>query len=217
MKTLSKKIISLFLALTMVFSLGTTAFATDTVVDNQSKILINGHYYTEDEFNQLLQDIQPINTSDENTPTIVPRMVAAIPAWAIGEWLLPIAGAYITVKITPTVIKVGNEIIESSSKTFSNILNAIKEKKDKKTDKKKDKKTDKKKDKKKDKKNSNEQKDYNLTADKFISKYRKSSVRREFPSELLDLTVNEIRKQAQRGIKTAKTAWKLLTDSRFEK
>lgn len=197
MKTLSKKIISLFLALTMVFSLGTTAFATDTVVDNQSKILINGHYYTEDEFNQLLQDIQPINTSDENTPTIVPRMVAAIPAWAIGEWLLPIAGAYITVKITPTVIKVGNEIIESSSKTFSNILNAIKEKKDK--------------------KNSNEQKDYNLTADKFISKYRKSSVRREFPSELLDLTVNEIRKQAQRGIKTAKTAWKLLTDSRFEK
>lgn len=205
MKTLSKKIISLFLALTMVFSLGTTAFATDTVVDNQSKILINGHYYTEDEFNQLLQDIQPINTSDENTPTIVPRMVAAIPAWAIGEWLLPIAGAYITVKITPTVIKVGNEIIESSSKTFSNILNAIKEKKDKKTDKKKD------------KKNSNEQKDYNLTADKFISKYRKSSVRREFPSELLDLTVNEIRKQAQRGIKTAKTAWKLLTDSRFEK
>ena len=209
MKTLSKKIISLFLALTMVFSLGTTAFATDTVVDNQSKILINGHYYTEDEFNQLLQDIQPINTSDENTPTIVPRMVAAIPAWAIGEWLLPIAGAYITVKITPTVIKVGNEIIESSSKTFSNILNAIKEKKDKKTDKKKDKK--------KDKKNSNEQKDYNLTADKFISKYRKSSVRREFPSELLDLTVNEIRKQAQRGIKTAKTAWKLLTDSRFEK
>lgn len=34
MKTLSKKIMSLFLALTMVFSLGTTAFATDTVVDN---------------------------------------------------------------------------------------------------------------------------------------------------------------------------------------
>lgn len=141
MKTLSKKIMSLFLALTMVFSLGTTAFATDTVVDNQSKILINGHYYTEDEFNQLLQDIQPINTSDESTPTIVPRMVAAIPVWAIGEWLLPIAGAYITVKITPTVIKVGNQIIESSSKTFSNILNAIKEKKQ---EKKKDKKNDKK-------------------------------------------------------------------------
>ena len=41
MKTLSKKLISIFLAFTMVFSLSTTAFATNTVVDNQSKILIN--------------------------------------------------------------------------------------------------------------------------------------------------------------------------------
>ncbi|WP_199928282.1 hypothetical protein [Brevibacillus brevis] len=55
------------------------------------------------------------------------------------------------------------------------------------------------------------------TADEYISKNRKGSIRREFPSEYLDRTLNEIEKDAKNGERKARTAKKLLNDNRFKK
>ncbi|WP_157230827.1 hypothetical protein [Brevibacillus sp. BC25] len=55
------------------------------------------------------------------------------------------------------------------------------------------------------------------TADEYISKNRKGSIRREFPSEYLDKTLNEIEKDAKNGERKARTAKKLLNDNRFKK
>jgi len=51
-------------------------------------------------------------------------------------------------------------------------------------------------------------------ADNFISRCRRASIRREFPSQLLSLTLREIK-----GGKSATyhRAWKLLNDNRFRK
>lgn len=46
----------------------------------------------------------------------------AIPAWAIEQWVIPLIG---TVIVTPTVIKLGNQIVEAGSKLFDTIINAI--------------------------------------------------------------------------------------------
>lgn len=54
----------------------------------------------------------------------------------------------------------------------------------------------------------------NEIADKFISRCRKASIRREFPRELLNVTLREIKAGKT---KKHKTAWKLLNDKRFEK
>lgn len=51
-------------------------------------------------------------------------------------------------------------------------------------------------------------------ADKFISRCRKGSIRREFPSEYLNKTLNDIHRDSS---STAKKAWKLLNDNRFKK
>ena len=66
-------------------------------------------------------------------------------------------------------------------------------------------------------KNNDEKNFYHLTASEFISKFRKASVRREFPSQMLEKTVLEIQALARSGSRVAKTAWKLLTDGRFKK
>ncbi|QDX91850.1 hypothetical protein EEL30_05390 [Brevibacillus laterosporus] len=55
------------------------------------------------------------------------------------------------------------------------------------------------------------------TADDIISSKKKGSIRREFPTEWLDKTLDEIESAAQRGDKNAKKAKKLLTDKRFDK
>lgn len=55
------------------------------------------------------------------------------------------------------------------------------------------------------------------TADEIISKNKKASIRKEFPSEYLDKTLNEIEKDAKAGKARAKKAKKLLTDKRFDK
>lgn len=55
------------------------------------------------------------------------------------------------------------------------------------------------------------------TADEIISKKKKGSIRKEFPSEYLDKTLNEIEKDAKAGKPRAKKAKKLLTDKRFDK
>ncbi|WP_144486857.1 hypothetical protein [Bacillus pumilus] len=60
-------------------------------------------------------------------------------------------------------------------------------------------------------------KHHKMTADQFISKNRKGSIRKEFPSEYLNKTIEQINKDAKKGKKNAKKAKKLLTDNRFKK
>ena len=57
----------------------------------------------------------------------------------------------------------------------------------------------------------------NWTADQIISKKRKGSIRREFPSEFLKKTLKQIDKEAKQGNAKAKKAKKLLQDGRFKK
>lgn len=55
------------------------------------------------------------------------------------------------------------------------------------------------------------------TARDIIADKKKGSILREFPSEYLDKTLNEIEKDAKKGVPNAKKAKKLLTDKRFDK
>lgn len=55
------------------------------------------------------------------------------------------------------------------------------------------------------------------TADQIISKNKRGSIRKEFPSEYLNKTLNEIEKDAKAGKAKAKKAKKLLIDKRFDK
>lgn len=50
------------------------------------------------------------------------------------------------------------------------------------------------------------------TADEIISKKKKGSIRKDFPSEYLDKTLNEIEKEAKARKPRAKKVKKLLTD-----
>ena len=138
MKNFTQKLLCLILTLATVLSLTAPAFAAESKDVSDSGITINGVYYTDAEFQELLTYIEP---SEDVEPIITPRSALAltIPAWAIGKWVIPAVGAVI---ITPVAITVGGQIIDSASKTFTNILNAVKQvvdSKDKGKDKGKDK------------------------------------------------------------------------------
>lgn len=51
-------------------------------------------------------------------------------------------------------------------------------------------------------------------ADSFISRCRKASIRRKFPTQYLDRTLGEIKSDSSDD---GKSAWKLLNDGRFAK
>jgi hypothetical protein len=51
----------------------------------------------------------------------------------------------------------------------------------------------------------------------WIGKNCKGSINREFPGEFRDKTLKEILDQSKTGDATAKKAWKLLNDNRFQK
>lgn len=55
------------------------------------------------------------------------------------------------------------------------------------------------------------------TADQIISKKKKGSIRKEFPSEYLNKTLNQIEKDAKKGNAKARKAKKLLNEKRFDK
>jgi uncharacterized protein RhaS with RHS repeats len=55
------------------------------------------------------------------------------------------------------------------------------------------------------------------TAGEIIAQDKKGSINREFPSEMRDKTLEEIRALAREGNRAANTAKKLLTDLRFNK
>ena len=56
-----------------------------------------------------------------------------------------------------------------------------------------------------------------MIAKDWIAKNVAGKVLREFPSQYLGMTIDEIRTLAQKGDKAAKKAWKLLTSGRFRK
>lgn len=56
-----------------------------------------------------------------------------------------------------------------------------------------------------------------LTAQQIISKYKRGSINREFPSEYELEKWEETERDAKKGIDAAQKAHKLLTDSRFDK
>ena len=56
-----------------------------------------------------------------------------------------------------------------------------------------------------------------MTAEKFISLFRKGSINSVFPSELKNVLLKDIEASAKAGNAKARTAWKLLTDNRFAK
>ncbi|MBK6423774.1 MAG: hypothetical protein IPF77_16460 [Gemmatimonadetes bacterium] len=55
------------------------------------------------------------------------------------------------------------------------------------------------------------------TAQEIISQSKKGSINRRFPGEMLGKTMEEIERLAKAGDRAARTAKKLLTDSRFDK
>jgi hypothetical protein len=57
----------------------------------------------------------------------------------------------------------------------------------------------------------------NSKATDIISKECRGSVRKEFPGEMLDKTLEQIYNLARSGDRAARTAKKLLTESRFKK
>lgn len=56
-----------------------------------------------------------------------------------------------------------------------------------------------------------------LTAEQVISRYKHASIRRQFPSQYVRSTLEEIEAAARSGEKPAKTALKLLFSRRFDK
>lgn len=67
------------------------------------------------------------------------------------------------------------------------------------------------------KNNNVEEESISMTADEIIFKFRKARIRREFPSEFLYKTIEEIINAASRGNANARKALKLLRDGRFKK
>lgn len=56
-----------------------------------------------------------------------------------------------------------------------------------------------------------------LTANEIIQKFKKGSIRTEFPSEYEEVKYEVIERDAKAGKKAAQTAKKLLSDNRFNK
>jgi len=56
-----------------------------------------------------------------------------------------------------------------------------------------------------------------LTGSQIIAKFKKGSIRQQFPQEYDDKPWEIIEKDAQKGVKQAQTARKLLMDNRFNK
>ena len=56
-----------------------------------------------------------------------------------------------------------------------------------------------------------------LTAEEVIARYKLGSIRRVFPGQYLQVTLDIIEEDAANGRRSAQTALKLLFDKRFDK
>ena len=56
-----------------------------------------------------------------------------------------------------------------------------------------------------------------ITATEAISRYKAASIRRVFPGQYMETTLDIIEADASAGIRPAQTALKLLFDKRFDK
>lgn len=122
MKNLISKVICFTLVSSIASGIAVPAFASTNRVDNSEGVVINDIYYTDTEFEELLTYIEPLERGNHEIKTRA-AIAAAIPAWAIGEWIIPAIG---TIVVTPIAITVGGVVVDTASKTFNNILNAIK-------------------------------------------------------------------------------------------
>jgi hypothetical protein len=59
--------------------------------------------------------------------------------------------------------------------------------------------------------------DRGLTADEAISEYKQARIRRRFPGQYFDSTLDEIERDAQRGDHYARSAIKLLFNREYDK
>lgn len=125
-----KKFVSLLLALVMLFSISTTAFASmppsqandETVTVDDNGIYINGSYYTKEQFISLLNTAQTVEVKHNN------RMRAAAVAPAVGliagTWYIPGIGQIIvtaagTILIAGAVVAVGSWVYNAVVEWFA--------------------------------------------------------------------------------------------------
>jgi len=127
MKRITKKITTVLLILTMVFTTVGTSFA-NVSSDNLIK-LDNGNEITEQEVIEILNtynsDISSNYTTvniENNQDMLQPAALVLIPAWAVGQWVIPLIG---TVIITPVAIYLGGLIVEAGSALFNSIISAV--------------------------------------------------------------------------------------------
>lgn len=177
-----KRIISVLLTLVIGFNFTSPVLALEKDSDkyesqeNQSGYVINGVYYTEEEFERLLENIESFNDND-NSPKRMPRSLTLISAALVGEYAIPLIG---TVLVTSYAILVNGEAIKEGTREFNKILDAIKTHK-----KKKDKERQLEKEEKRKKKEGQKRKKGERTnAKKESAETRK--IRSKIPDKLLD-------------------------------
>jgi len=125
-----KKVTTVLLILTMILTTVGTSFADVHNVNTKLITLDNGQQITEQELIRILNtydgDIIKISndytTENIKNNEIMPQMAIAIPAWAIGKWVIPLIG---TVIVTPIAIYVGDLIVDAGSALYNNIIEAI--------------------------------------------------------------------------------------------
>ncbi|WP_132996252.1 hypothetical protein [Sporanaerobacter acetigenes] len=134
MKKSFMRLMSLVLVLSMILSYNVTyaqSFTNDFNEGTKYYQTISGEKITEEELIEYIQnnvdkiykvpDISVDYSSNlDNNYTV--SAAIAIPAWAIGQWVIPLIG---TIIVTPTLIKLGNQVVEAGSKLFDTIINAI--------------------------------------------------------------------------------------------
>ena len=130
-----KRIIGMLLVFTMFFTvLGTSVANANTNSHNNIIKLDNGKQITEKELIEFLNNYEGkiIKISDycSNKDIITAKnnnvqpmsLTIAIPAWAIGKWVIPFIG---TVIVTPVAIYIGETLVEAGSALFDAIISAI--------------------------------------------------------------------------------------------
>jgi hypothetical protein len=130
-----KRITIVLLIITIIFTTVGASFANEVHEVNTNLITLeNGKQVTVQELIELLNsyDGEIIKISDakiyssENLKDdeMIPKAatVIAIPAWAIGKWVIPFIG---TVIITPFAIYIGNVIVDVGTALFNSVISAV--------------------------------------------------------------------------------------------
>lgn len=189
----------MFFGLVCNFSVASVLATNDLIVDDiMEEIYINGKYFTKKEIINLLSKSYKSNILLEshygsiNNNIFVKAYSDTSIIWkslAGTYWIPGIGKVVITVA---GVIIIGDAVKKTGTWLYNQVVNYFKN-------------------------NNVEEESISMTADEIISKFRKVRIRREFPSEFLYKTIEEIMNAASRGNANARKALKLLRDGRFKK